>query len=320
MQRGKIDTHHHFFPAVYVDAVGWELLAAVMPGGKPPTWSAQAALEMMEENGIETAILSISAGPSLPKAGQLLRSCNEAAADLRRVYPGRFGSFASLPLPDLDASLREIEFASERLGVHGFILFTSYGGRYLGDPYFAPILEELDRRGAVVFVHPNMPGYELPGVAPASVLEFPFETTRTATSLLMAGVPSRLRRLRFILSHAGGALPSLAPRIALSLTMMPGLVEQFGDPLVGMRSFYYDTALSAGISTLSALCQLTDPDHILFGTDFPFAPNWAIRSFGETLDSLAVTGFDRESVYRGNAARLLDLDTREIPTMGRGGG
>src|SRR6202011_3476519 len=93
MQRKKIDTHHHFFPAVYVDAVGWELLAAVMPGGKPPTWSAQAALDMMEENGIETAILSISAGPSLPKAGQLLRSCNEAAADLRRVYPGRFGSF-----------------------------------------------------------------------------------------------------------------------------------------------------------------------------------------------------------------------------------
>ena len=126
----------------------------------------------------------------------------------------------------------------------------------------------------------------------------------------MAGVPSRLRRLRFILSHAGGALPSLAPRIALSLTMMPGLVEQFGDPLVGMRSFYYDTALSAGISTLSALCQLTDPDHILFGTDFPFAPNWAIRTFGETLDSLAVTGFDRESVYRGNAARLLGLDSR----------
>jgi predicted TIM-barrel fold metal-dependent hydrolase len=152
MQPGKIDAHHHFFPAVYVDAVGWELLAAVMPGGKPPTWSAQAALEMMEENGIETAILSISAGPSLPKASQLLRSCNEAAADLRRVYPGRFGSFASLPLPDLDASLREIEFASERLGVHGFILFTSYGGKYLGDPHFAPILEELDRRGARAFL------------------------------------------------------------------------------------------------------------------------------------------------------------------------
>jgi len=102
--------------------------------------------------------------------------------------------------------------------------------------------------------------------------------------------------------------------------MMPSLVVRFGDPLVGMRSFYYGTALSAGISTLSALCQLTDPDHILFGTDFPFAPNWAIRSFGETLDSLAVTGFDRESVYVGNAARLLGLDTREIPTMGRGGG
>ena len=172
MQRKKIDTHHHFFPTVYVDAVGWELLAAVMPGGKPPTWSAQAALDMMEENGIETAILSISAGPSLPKASQLLRSCNEAAADLRRVYPGRFGSFASLPLPDLDASLKEIEFATERLGVHGFILFTSYGGKYLGDPHFAPILEELDRRGAVVFVHPICPAMSCPASRPPQSWNF----------------------------------------------------------------------------------------------------------------------------------------------------
>jgi 6-methylsalicylate decarboxylase len=308
MQSAKIDTHHHFFPKVYVDAVGWEMLAAVMPNGKAPTWSVQAALDVLDENRIETAILSVSSGPKLPQANVLLRRCNEAAADLRAAHPTRFGSFASLPLPDIEASLQEIAFASDQLAVHGFIVFTSYEGRYLGEEWFSPILEELDRRSAVVFIHPNMPAYAVPKVAPASVLEFPFETTRTATSLLMAGVPSRYKGIRFILSHAGGTLASLAPRIELSLSMMPGLVERVGDPLAGLRSFYYDTALSAGASTLSGLCQLTDPDHILFGTDFPFAPTTAIRAFGKALDELNVPGFDRPAMYRSNAVRLLGLN------------
>jgi 6-methylsalicylate decarboxylase len=307
MQSAKIDTHHHFFPKVYVDAVGWEMLAAVMPNGKAPTWSVQAALDVLDENHIETAILSVSSGPKLHQPDVLLRQCNQAAAELRAAHPTRFGSFASLPLPDIDAALKEIAFASDQLAVHGFIVFTSYEGRYLGEEWFNPILEELDRRGAVVFIHPNMPAYAVPKVAPASVLEFPFETTRTATSLLMAGVPSRYQRIRFILSHAGGTLPSLAPRIALSLSMMPGLVERMGDPLAGLRSFYYDTALSAGASTLSGLAQITDPDHILFGTDFPFAPTGAIRAFGKVLDELDVPGFDRSATYRSNAERLLGL-------------
>jgi 6-methylsalicylate decarboxylase len=312
MQSGKIDTHHHFFPKVYVDAVGWDMLAAVMPNGKAPTWSVQAALDVLDENRIETAILSISSGPKLHRADALLRRCNEAAAELRAAHPKRFGSFASLPLPDVEASLKEIAFALDELAVNGFIVFTSYEGRYLGDEWFNPIWEELNRRGAVVFVHPNMPAYSVPTVAPASVLEFPFETTRTATSLLIGGVPSRYKKIRFILSHAGGTLPSLAPRIALSLSMMPGLVERVGDPLTGLRSFYYDTALSAGASTLSGLGQITDPDHILFGTDFPFAPTHAIRAFGKVLDDLDVPGFDRPAVYRSNAEKLLGFAT--IPT------
>jgi 6-methylsalicylate decarboxylase len=310
--QSKIDTHHHFFPKVYVDAVGWEMLAAVMPNGKAPDWSVKAALDVMEENGIETAILSVSSGPKLRNADVLLRRCNEAAADLKAQYSNRFGSFASLPLPDIDASLKEVEFALDTLGAQGFIVFTSYEGRYLGDEHFNPLFEELDRRGAIVFIHPNMPSYTVPTVAPASVLEFPFETTRTATSLLIAGVPRRFPRIRFLLSHAGGTLPSLAPRIELSLSMMPGLVERVGNPLVGLRSFYYDTALSAGASTLSGLCQITDPDHILFGTDFPFAPTPAIRAFSKTLDGLSVPGLDLPAVYRRNAERLLNQDPQSV--------
>lgn len=306
MPSGKIDTHQHFLPKLYVDAVGVDLLAAAMPNGRAPEWSVEAALEMMDDNGIDEGILSISSGPPIPDAANLLRRCNDHAAELRAQYKGRFGSFASLPLPDVDASLQEVAYALDTLGADGFILFTSYAGRYLGDELFLPLYEELDRRHAVVLVHPNQPPYDIPKVAPASVLEFPFETTRTATSLIIAGVMTRFRNIRFILSHAGGALPFLEPRVSLSISMMPAaVVERVGDTKAAFRAFYYDTALSAGASSLSALLQVADPDHVLFGTDFPFAPVSAIPVFNRELERSDVPGLDKQAVFRGNAEALL---------------
>jgi predicted TIM-barrel fold metal-dependent hydrolase len=305
MSKRKIDTHQHFLPKLYVDAVGLDLLNAAMPSGAAPRWSVEAALAMMDENGIDEGILSISSGPTLPDAPTLLRKCNDHAAELRAQNPGRFGSFASLPLPDVDASLKEISYSMDQLSVDGFIVFTNYNGMYLGDPHFTPLWEELDRRGAVVFIHPNQPPHDIPKVAPASVIEYPFETTRTATSLIISGAMKRFRNIRFILSHAGGTLPFLFPRIALSISMMPGAPERVGDTHDAFRSFYYDTALAGGNAPLSALAQVADPDHILFGTDFPFAPVSAIRQFGKVLDDLQIPGVDMQKVYGENAARLL---------------
>ncbi|MFM0071698.1 amidohydrolase family protein [Paraburkholderia sediminicola] len=305
MPKRKIDTHQHFLPKLYVDAVGLDLLNAAMPGGVAPTWSVEAALAMMDENGIDEGILSISSGPTLPDAPTLLRKCNDHAAELRTQHRGRFGSFASLPLPDVDAALKEASYCLDVLKVDGFIAFTNYNGLYLGDKHFTPLWEELNRRGTVVFIHPNQPPHEVPPVAPASVLEFPFETTRTATSLIISGAMSRFRNIRFILSHAGGTLPFLVPRIALSISMMPAVAERVGDTLAAVRSFYFDTALSAGNSPLSALAQVADPDHILFGTDFPFAPTSAIRQFGKVLDNIQIPGIEMDKVYGDNAGRLL---------------
>ncbi|HEX7911491.1 MAG TPA: amidohydrolase family protein [Paraburkholderia sp.] len=304
MPKRKIDTHQHFLPKLYVDAVGLDLLNAAMPGGVAPTWSVEAALAMMDENGIDEGILSISSGPTLPDAATLLRKCNDHAAELRARHPGRFGSFASLPLPDVDAALKEVSYSLDVLKVDGFIVFSNYNGLYLGDDRFTPLWEELNRRGTVVFIHPNQPPHEVPRVAPASVLEFPFDTTRTATSLIMSGAMNRFRNIRFILSHAGGTLPFLVPRIALSISMMPAVAERVGDTLAAVRSFYFDTALSAGNSPLSALTQVADPDHILFGTDFPFAPTSAIRQFGKVLDNIQIPGIEMDKVYGDNAARL----------------
>ena len=305
MSKRKIDTHQHFLPKLYVDAVGLDLLNAAMPNGVAPTWSEEAAIAMMDENGIDEGIISISSGPTIPDAAVLLRKCNDHAAELRSRYKGRFGSFASLPLPDVDAALKEVSYCLDELKVDGFIVFTNYEGKYLGDEHFAPLFEELNRRGAVVFVHPNQPPHDIPRVAPASVLEYPFETTRTATSLIISGAMTRFKNIRFILSHAGGTLPFLVPRIALSISMMPAVAERVGDTLAAVRAFYFDTALSAGKSSLSALAQITDPDHILFGTDFPFAPTHAIRQFGTVLDGIEIPGVEMDKVYGENAARLL---------------
>jgi 6-methylsalicylate decarboxylase len=309
MRTGKIDTHHHYFPEVYVDTVGWDMLAKAMPNGKAPSWSVEATLEVMQQNDIAKAIVSVSAGPRLSDAPTLLRKCNDFGTQLRSRYPEHFGLFASLPLPNVQAALEEVRYSSDQLSVDGFIVFASYEERYLGDETFMPLWEELNTRKAVVFIHPSQPPYAIPRVAPASVLEFPFETTRAATSLIISGVVSRFPGIRFILSHAGGTLPFLAPRVALSISMMPGQVERYGDPMAALRSFYFDTALSAADSTLSALVEVTDPDHILFGSDFPFAPNPAIRHFGQILDATRITGFDRAAVYRTNAEKLLKLPT-----------
>jgi predicted TIM-barrel fold metal-dependent hydrolase len=303
MSIGKIDTHQHFFPKIYVDTVGLDLLAAQMPNKRAPTWSPELAIEMMDANGITEGILSVSSGPPIPDAPKLLRACNEVAAELRARHKGRFGSFASLPLPNVDASLKEITHAFDTLRADGVIIFASYNGRYLGDPIFAPVLQELNRRAAAVFIHPNQPQYDIPPVAPASVLEFPFETTRTATSLIISGALKTYPNIRFILSHAGGALPYLVPRLRLSFSMMPGVAERVGDPIEAFRSFYYDTALSSGPSVFAALAQVAAPDHVLFGTDFPMAPLIGIQHFNTELERLDTDS--RQRIYRDNAAQLL---------------
>ena len=305
MSAGKIDTHQHFFPKVYVETVGLDTLARQMPNQKAPEWSPERALAMMDANGISEGIISVSAGPTVADMATLFRKCNESAAELRQQHPGRFGSFASLPLPDIDASLAEAAYCLDHLNADGFILFTNYDGKYLGDDHFVPLFEELNRRKAVVLIHPTDPAYVVPRLAPASVLEFPFETTRTATSLIVSGGVARFPEIRFILSHAGGTLPYLVPRVSLSISMMPGVAERVGDVKAAFRAFYYDTALSAGASTLSALMQVAPSDHVLFGTDFPMAPLPAISHFGQELDTLSLAGYSRQDVYRHNAARLL---------------
>jgi predicted TIM-barrel fold metal-dependent hydrolase len=306
----RIDVHNHIFPPVYVDAVGVGTLAAIASSGRAPTWSVDLALETMDRNQVAMAVTSVSAPGFVVDPAILVRTVrgsNEFAAQMVRDHPTRFGMFAALPIPDIDATLAEIEYAFDTLGADGVCLLSNYDGLYLGDPALKPMFAELDRRGAVVFVHPtSVKGAPvLPGVS-QSTLEFTFDTTRTAASLLFGGVMTNCRRVRFVFSHAGGAIPYLAHRMEVLSHNAPQLREGLPDGVVAeLARCYYDTALSAGPTTFGSLLKLVPPEQVLFGSDFPFGPKNQMAGAVAGLDAMALSEGTRRGIDGQNAIALM---------------
>lgn len=302
----RIDTQHHILPPRYVAEVGAEAIGRTLVSGTTPEWTPEHSLAAMDRHGIATAVVSVSA-PGFPVHDPvgLCRYCNDHAAEMARWHPGRFGSFASLPLPDVEAALAELRRALDGLGAHGVCLLASYDGHTLGDPLFAPVLDELERRGAVVYVHPNEPpGAPLVGLPPAS-LEFPFDTTRAIAHLLFTGAFARTRNVKWIFSHAGGAIPMLAERLA-RLERRPDLARHAPDGVLAeLRRLHYDVALSAGPMTLAALLRLVGPDRALFASDYPHAPEPAMAGSVAGLAAAGLAPDDLALIERGNALRLM---------------
>ncbi len=274
----RIDVHHHIVPPAYAEAAGARLLAQSPDFGSVVLkWTPEQSLAEMDKHGVATAVTSLST-PSVyagdvAAARTLARECNEFAAAMARDFPRRFGNFATLPLPDVDGSLVEIAYALDVLKADGVGFLTSYGDKWLGDPAFASIFDELHRRNALVYVHPTVSDCcrnLLPGVNPA-VVEFLFDTTRTITSLLFSGTFSRCSGIRFIFSHAGGALPMLAYRLATaSGRMVPDRVPN--GALYEFKRLHFDIATTTNEIGLDAILKLVGPEHVLLGTDYPFMP------------------------------------------------
>ncbi|MFI6347140.1 amidohydrolase family protein [Streptomyces sp. NPDC050560] len=305
MSTGRIDTHHHIVPPVWAAALAAD---GYFGGQSTPRWSP-AAVGLLDELRIDTAVVSVGRpGVHLGDdraARRLAREVNEYGAGLARDHPGRFGLFASLPLPDVDGSLDELSYALDELSADGVILLANYGGVYLGDPHFEPLFAELDRRGAVVFVHPTAPpGPPVPGVPPFSA-DFLLDTTRAALNLVRHGVVARYPRLRMILSHAGGFVPYAAHRIASLTEGAGGHTTTREDFLADLRSFWFDTALSAGHDTLPTLLEFAGPSRVLYGSDWPYARGDNAQYFTAQLDSYGLTDEQRAAVNRGNALALL---------------
>ena len=305
----RIDVYHHLCPPDYLAAVSrHQPMVPILAG-----WSLQKSLDDMGEAGVATAVLSITTpgfwfGDADETRG-LVRLSNDYAARLVADHPGRFGLFAALPLPDIEGSLREIEYALDTLNADGIGLFTDYDAKYLGDPAFTPVLAELDRRKCVVYTHPICPDCcknLVPGVSEASI-EYGTDTTRTIASLVFSGAVARYGNIKFIFSHAGGTMPFLIERfdrLALSPAakahLPHGLRHELG-------RFHYDTAQSANPSALSCLLKIAAVSQVLYGTDFPF------RTSIEHVEGLRTCGFsttELNAIEHDNALQLL-------PRLGR---
>ncbi len=272
----RIDAHAHFAPAPYLARI------QARAGGKLPIppWSLEDSLAMMDKYQIDASVLSVSPPGAfmgdMPEAIELARMVNETAANIVAAQPAKFAVLACLPLPSLDAALQELTHALDVLKLDGVAVFTHYGENYLGNEKFAPLLEELNKRSAYVFVHPTLPVHATPlAKYPTWLYEFPFETTRCITDLLYSGAFERYKNIRFQFAHMGGTVPFLAGRIAsLPLRSPPGsefAINTPEGPLTYLQRLYYDTGLSNTASSIEATRNISSFDHIVFGTDWPYA-------------------------------------------------
>jgi predicted TIM-barrel fold metal-dependent hydrolase len=308
----KIDVHTHFVPDCYRDA----LLAAGhdRPDGIKaiPEWSEELAIAAMDRLDVRTAILSIST-PGVyfgdaGKAADLARQVNEEGARLAAAHPGRFGFFASLPLPDVPAAEAELAYALDTLHADGVVLETHQDGMYLGDERLEPVYEGIARRGSVLFLHPTTAhrGEHLGLGYPRPMLEFMFDTTRSVTDMILSGVLERHPSLRVIVPHAGAALPVLAGRVEL---LLPLLSADGGRPLPSVREslwrLHFDLAGAPVPELLGALLSVADPDKLHYGSDYPFTPLDAAAALADTLHGTELLdAATRDAVYCRNTLAL----------------
>jgi predicted TIM-barrel fold metal-dependent hydrolase len=303
----RIDVHHHFYPPFVMEA--WAKAGFRNP---PPVmhWSLQHALDQMDQGGVATAMLSIPTGLNLHELARedtlrMTRMCNEWAVQQGKDHPGRFGLFGFLPMPDVDGSLKEIEYALDTLKADGIGLQTSYGNKWLGDPAFKPVLEELNRRKAVVFVHPLGPACcnRLMSYVPASFTEYPQDTNRTVMSLLFSGTFARTRDIRWIFCHGGAAVPLLAGRVAaLSKFQIKNLKELAPDGIdFELKRLHYETANAAYAPNLAALLNYVPLSQVMFGTDYPYVK---VTDNAADLMHAGLTGAQLKAINRDNALSL----------------
>jgi len=307
-----IDTHHHFYAPAYQKAwLDWEDQRKIPHFQSQVNWSVAKAVEDMDKAGVRTGILSLASTPGVwfdqpaPEVAKMARLCNDFGAQMVRDHPGRFGLFATLPMIDVDSSLKEIDYALGTLKADGFGLQTNYGDKWAGDAAYRPIFEELNRRKAVVYFHPLVAsccGRLSVGTFPA-VIEVPHDTTRAVTSLLLSGTLARYRDIKWLFSHAGGTVPMLAGREEYFFNFRKDR-EQFAPNGIEaeFQRLYYDTANATHPASMAALLKLVPDSQVTYGSDYPYVPmDTQVRS----IDALGLTGAQVAAIESGNAERLI---------------
>ncbi|HBK09071.1 MAG TPA: amidohydrolase [Acetobacteraceae bacterium] len=301
----RIDVHHHIAPPPWLAAVK----AAKLDDLPMSNWTPEASLEDMEKGGIATAMTS----PTRPQVGflpaadaaRVARESNEYARKLADDHPGRFGVFAMLPMPNIDESLKEIAYAFDVLKADGVGMMTDYGDKWLGYSEFQPVFDELNRRKAVVYTHPNTPNccVNLARGVPDVAVEYGADTTRTIVNLIFSGASRRYPDISFIFSHGGGVLTAVAERLQIQMVTRPPFLGKITHDQVEheLNRFFYDTAQVSNAVTIEALAKLVPTSQIVFGSDFPY------RTSAEHVSGLAkrFKGKVLHGIERDNAARIL---------------
>ena len=302
----RVDVHHHLSPPSYVTASNESGFGDALM----KNWTIEKTLADMDKAGIATAVLSVTTpGINFTKgdpARRLCRESNEYAAKLVTDYPGRFGNFAMLPLTDAEGSLREIAYALDTLKADGIAVMTSYGDKWLGDRLFLPIMEELNRRKALVYTHPTAANCctNLVSTQQPVMIEFGTDTTRTIADIVFSGNARRFPDIRWIFSHAGGTMPFLIERFVRNPLLDAKAKANVPDgTLAELKRFYYDTAQTSNKSAMSALAAIIPPSQIVFGTDFPYRTG--IDHVKGLRDAGVFTDEQIASIERGNALKLI---------------
>ncbi len=301
----RIDVHHHIVPPTWLDAMN------LIGRSNPPlvTWSVQKTLDDMDKGGVATAMMSPTAPQVTPlgtaAAVRIARESNEYTKKVMGDHPGRFGMFATLPLPYIDESLKEIAYVFDVLNADGIGMMTNYGDKWLGYAYFAPVWEELNRRKATVYTHPTDASccVNLVQAVPPSAIEWGTDTTRTIANLIFSGTAQKYPDINWIFSHGGGALTSFAERFLVQMVSGPPYQGRFTRDSVQaqLNRFHYDTAQVTQVGTLAALAKLVPVSQIVYGTDFPYRTAAEHSKGVEALFS----GDDLKKIDRENALRLL---------------
>lgn len=305
-----IDTHHHFYAPAYQSAwFAWEKARNIPHFSQQEAWSRERAVADMDRAGVRTALLSLASTPGVwfdqpvPEVVKMARLCNDYGAQMARDFPGRFGLLATLPMVDVDATLREIEYAFDVLKADGVGLQTNYGDKWPGDAAYRPIFDELNRRKALVYFHPLVAaccGRLSVGTFPA-VIEVPHDTTRAVVSLLLSGSFARQRGIRWLFSHAGGTIPMLAGRINFFHRNARNAGDFAPEGIEAeLKRLFYDTANATHPSSMAALLKLVPSSQVVYGSDYPYVPMdtqaQALTQLG--LDSATLAGIERDNAVR----------------------